>query len=38
MCYITTGNDGHIEEVDVDFGDNPGKCPSAGEAELEEYC
>ncbi|KAB1213725.1 Purple acid phosphatase 23 [Morella rubra] len=29
--YITVGDGGNIEEVDVDFADDPGKCPSAGD-------
>ncbi|KAK1592818.1 hypothetical protein Q3G72_030872 [Acer saccharum] len=27
--YITVGDGGNIEEVDVDHADNPGKCPTA---------
>lgn len=29
--YITVGDGGNIEEVDVDFADDSGKCPSAGD-------
>lgn len=29
--YITVGDGGNIEKVDVDFADEPGKCPSAGD-------
>ncbi|KAM1301927.1 purple acid phosphatase 23-like isoform X2 [Malus sylvestris] len=29
--YLTVGDGGNIEEVDVDFADDPGKCPSAGD-------
>ncbi|KAH9650205.1 Purple acid phosphatase [Citrus sinensis] len=29
--YITVGDGGNIEQVDVDHADDPGKCPSAGE-------
>ncbi|KAK3000810.1 hypothetical protein RJ639_021763 [Escallonia herrerae] len=29
--YITVGDGGNIEEVDVDHADDPGKCPSAGD-------
>ncbi|XP_004301530.1 PREDICTED: purple acid phosphatase 23 isoform X2 [Fragaria vesca subsp. vesca] len=29
--YITVGDGGNIEKVDVDFADDPGKCPSAGD-------
>ncbi|GAB4843708.1 Purple acid phosphatase 23 [Ancistrocladus abbreviatus] len=28
--YITVGDGGNIEQVDVDFADDPGKCPSPG--------
>jgi hypothetical protein len=30
--YITVGDGGNIEKVDVDFADDPGKCPSAGDS------
>ncbi|KAJ0234783.1 Purple acid phosphatase 23 [Hirschfeldia incana] len=29
--YITIGDGGNIEKVDVDFADDPGKCPSPGD-------
>ncbi|CAL5185928.1 unnamed protein product [Lathyrus oleraceus] len=29
--YITVGDGGNIEKVDVDHADEPGKCPSAGD-------
>lgn len=29
--YITVGDGGNIEKVDVDHADDPGKCPSAGD-------
>ncbi|KAM7466148.1 hypothetical protein LguiB_013710 [Lonicera macranthoides] len=29
--YITIGDGGNIEKVDVDHADEPGKCPSAGD-------
>ncbi|KAL4643780.1 hypothetical protein ACB092_02G116700 [Castanea dentata] len=29
--YIIVGDGGNIEQVDVDFADDPGKCPSAGD-------
>ncbi|CAH8351245.1 unnamed protein product [Eruca vesicaria subsp. sativa] len=29
--YITIGDGGNIEKVDVDFADDPGKCPSTGD-------
>nr|GMD65668.1 purple acid phosphatase 23 [Ipomoea batatas] len=29
--YITVGDGGNIEKVDVDFADDPGKCPSPGD-------
>ena len=29
--YITIGDGGNIEKVDVDHADDPGKCPSAGD-------
>ncbi|KAJ0092155.1 hypothetical protein Patl1_25874 [Pistacia atlantica] len=29
--YITVGDGGNIEKVDVDFADDPGKCPSAND-------
>ncbi|CAK9185395.1 unnamed protein product [Ilex paraguariensis] len=29
--YITVGDGGNIEEVDVDHADDPGNCPSAGD-------
>ncbi|GAV70782.1 Metallophos domain-containing protein/Metallophos_C domain-containing protein, partial [Cephalotus follicularis] len=29
--YLTVGDGGNIEQVDVDFADDPGKCPPAGE-------
>ncbi|XP_061988057.1 purple acid phosphatase 23 [Rosa rugosa] len=29
--YITVGDGGNIEKVDVDFADDPGMCPSAGD-------
>ncbi|GMH28388.1 hypothetical protein Nepgr_030231 [Nepenthes gracilis] len=29
--YITVGDGGNIEQVDVDFADDPGKCPSSGD-------
>ncbi|KAK6914223.1 Calcineurin-like phosphoesterase domain, ApaH type [Dillenia turbinata] len=29
--YITVGDGGNIEQVDVDFADDLGKCPSAGD-------
>lgn len=29
--YITVGDGGNIEQVDVDHADDPGKCPSAGD-------
>lgn len=29
--YITVGDGGNIEEVDVDHADEPGKCPSPGD-------
>ncbi|CAN0841123.1 Purple acid phosphatase 23 [Linum grandiflorum] len=29
--YITVGDGGNIEEVDVDHADDPGKCPSPGD-------
>ncbi|XP_047307836.1 purple acid phosphatase 23 [Impatiens glandulifera] len=29
--YITVGDGGNIEEIDVDHADDPGKCPSPGD-------
>lgn len=29
--YIIVGDGGNIEQVNVDFADDPGKCPSAGD-------
>ncbi|GAB2295381.1 Purple acid phosphatase 23 [Dionaea muscipula] len=29
--YITVGDGGNIEQVDIDHADDPGKCPSAGD-------
>ncbi|XP_040994094.1 purple acid phosphatase 23 [Juglans microcarpa x Juglans regia] len=29
--YLTVGDGGNIEKVDVDFADDPGKCPSAAD-------
>lgn len=29
--YITVGDGGNIEKVDVDFADDPGMCPSPGD-------
>lgn len=29
--YITIGDGGNIEKVDVDHADEPGKCPSEGD-------
>jgi len=29
--YITVGDGGNIEKVDVDHADDPGKCPSPGD-------
>lgn len=29
--YITVGDGGNIEKIDVDFADDPGKCPSAND-------
>lgn len=29
--YITVGDGGNIEQVDVDHADDPGKCPSPGD-------
>lgn len=29
--YITVGDGGNIEQVEVDFADDPGKCPAAGD-------
>lgn len=29
--YITVGDGGNIEQVDVDHADEPGNCPSAGD-------
>ncbi|KAK4266289.1 hypothetical protein QN277_027235 [Acacia crassicarpa] len=29
--YITVGDGGNIEKVDVDYADDPGKCPSPGD-------
>lgn len=29
--YITVGDGGNIEQVDVDHADDPGKCPKSGD-------
>ncbi|KAK4356144.1 hypothetical protein RND71_025115 [Anisodus tanguticus] len=33
--YITVGDGGNNEKVDVDHADDPGKCPSPGDNTLE---
>jgi acid phosphatase type 7 len=29
--YITVGDGGNIEKIDIDHADDPGKCPSPGD-------